>query len=52
MSILEAVKDKVLAKFPDQTTYPNKTKDLLDYCDKVYILKENNLIEEGKWKKI
>lgn len=34
MSILEAVKDKVLAKFPDQTTYPNKTKDLLDYCDK------------------
>lgn len=34
MTILESLKEKVLEKFPNQTLYPNKTKDLLSYCNK------------------
>ena len=34
MNILETIKERVVSKFPNQTLYPNRTVDLLDYCDK------------------
>jgi predicted oxidoreductase (fatty acid repression mutant protein) len=34
MNILDTIKEKVKGKFPNQTLYPDKTTDLLAYCDK------------------
>lgn len=34
MNILDTIKEKVVGKFPNQTLYPDKTKDLLAYCEK------------------
>lgn len=34
MTILESLKEDVLEKFPNQIVYPNKTQDLLAYCEK------------------
>lgn len=31
---LELLKDRVHVKYPDSKTYPNKTEDLIAYCDK------------------
>lgn len=42
MEILNLIKNDVIVLLITHQ------KNLLDYCDKVYILKENNLIEEGK----
>ena len=34
MTILESLKENVLETFPNQIVYPNKTQDLLAYCEK------------------
>ena len=34
MTILESLKENVLENFPNQIVYPNKTQDLLAYCEK------------------
>ena len=35
MTILESLKENVLETFPNQIVYPNKTQDLLAYCEKM-----------------
>ena len=42
MEILNLIKNDVIVLLITHQ------KNLLDYCDKVYILKDNNLMEEGK----
>jgi hypothetical protein len=34
MTIVDTIKNRIEAKFPDQTLYPNRTVDLLAYCEK------------------
>lgn len=50
MTIVAEMKEIVQAKFPNQTLYPDKTKDLLAYCDKnieLFVEAYNLDLEEG-----
>lgn len=50
MTIVAKMKEIVEAKFPNQTLYPDKTKDLIAYCDKnidLFVEAYNLDLEEG-----